>query len=85
MSDSFIEYFIWSVTLEQNKYFNSIQTVLTPQILSLLSEIDLKRFILFVLMKHPIKTKLLQSCFRDNNYASHSFFWKAFWLLPNFH
>ena len=56
MSDSLIEYFILSVTLKQNKYPNSMQMILTPQIWILLSEIDLKHFILSVLMKHRIKT-----------------------------
>ena len=49
-----------------------------------MSEIDLKHFILSVLMKHQIKTKLLQRYFRDKNCAFHSFFWKAVWLLPTF-
>ena len=40
-----------------------MQATLTPQIL--MSEIDLKHFILSVLMKHRIKTKLLKSYFRD--------------------
>ena len=29
MSDSLIEYFIWSVTLKQNKYPNSMQMTLS--------------------------------------------------------
>ena len=56
MSDRLIEEFIWSLTLKQNKYLNSMQMTLTSQIWILLSEIDLKHFILSVLMKHRIKT-----------------------------
>ena len=46
MSHSLIEYFMWSVTLQQNKYPNSMQMTLTPKIWILLSEIDLKHLIL---------------------------------------
>ena len=52
--------FIWSGTPKQNKYS--------------VPEIDLKHFILSVLMKHRMKTKLLQSYFRDKNCAFHSGF-----------
>ena len=56
MNDSLIEYFIWLVTLKQNKYPNSMKMTLTPQIWILLFKIDLKHFILSVLMKFRIKT-----------------------------
>ena len=56
-----ISCFIWSVTLKQNKYRNTMETDLTPEIEILMSEIDLKHAILSVLVKHRIKTKLLQS------------------------
>ena len=54
---------------------------LDPTNLNLMSEIDLKHFILSVQMKNWIKTKLLESYFWDKNCAFHSFFWKALWLL----
>lgn len=81
-NECLIEYFIWSVTVKQNKYLNSMQTVLPPQTWILLSEIDLEHFTLSVFMKQRIETKLLKSCFRDKNYASNLFFWKGLWILP---
>ena len=68
MSDSLINYFFWSVTLNQNKCLDNMQTALTPKIWILLSEVDLKRFILSVLI----------------NYASYSFFWKAIFAFACF-
>ena len=53
-NECLIEYFIWSVTVKQNKYLNSMQTVLPPQTWILLSEIDLEHFTLSVFMKQRI-------------------------------
>ena len=63
MSDSLIEYFIWSVTLKQNKYPNSMQMALTLQIWILLSQINLKHFILSVLMNIKSKRNFCKAVF----------------------
>ena len=83
MSDSLIKYFIWSVTLKQSKYSNSMQTAMTPEIWILMSKIDPKHFIPSVLMNYRIKTYFSKNRFWGNSYTSNSFFWKTFARLPS--